>query len=159
MSRRLILPLLVAATLALAGCGVASAPFGSSVAAISAAAPVVASGRLVDYAAKPAAGVIILVNAWPKAPTASDLAARGDLHPIGWTRTGEDGSFEIRIAADDTLKGYATAGNNVVNFELTFFSGDAYPDKGIGAFGFSLPLTAEEGFLPAGALGDITVFP
>lgn len=158
MQRRLFLSLLVAA-LALAGCGASVAPFGAEVKAIAADAPVVASGRLVDYAAKPAAGVLILVNAWPKAPTASDLAARADLHPVGWARTGEDGSFEIRVAADETLTGYAAEGNNVVNFELTFFSGDAYPDKGIGAFGFSLPLTAEEGFLPAGALGDITVFP
>jgi hypothetical protein len=157
LRRTAILPLLLVALLASA-CSSEATPFGPDVKTAPDDALVVVSGRLVDFTATPAPEVILLVSAWPKEAKNSDLAARATLHTISWSRADAEGNFEIRLAPDETLRSFAKENGGTVNFEITFFSGDRYPTKGVGAFGFSLPLT-EEGFTPVGALGDITVFP
>lgn len=135
----------------------AAGPFGPTVPALRDDAPALLSARLVDSTGKPAAGVLVLVNAWPK-EVAADLAARASIHAAGYTRTDDTGDLVIALAPDETLAAIAAGNGGRVNLELAFFAGDGHPAKGLGAYTFSAELL-DGVFTPAGEVGQITIFP
>ncbi|MGQ0623711.1 MAG: hypothetical protein ACT4PP_03510 [Sporichthyaceae bacterium] len=83
--------------------------------------PVVLAGRLRDLGAKPVAGAVVLVAAWPSPQQLAALGPGGnfDVVPVARTTSGRDGSYQLRSVLTPVLA--ALAGKDGLDIEINVF--------------------------------------
>ena len=141
--RRLLVAVLIAASLAACSPGTKPAPFGSGdVPQGNASDPLVAHGRVVDSTGKPLAGITVFLVMDPSQSEQASMQPGDTLRQttLIWTQSDAKGAFEIHLKPTESVRATSADNGGFINFEVNAF--DPYPPAANGKFGmWGFPLT------------------